>query len=128
MEVDKVFVYGTLRMGDFRGGTLSGCEQVFKECFVDSFQMLQIGGFPGIVPGEGRVLGEVYKIDEKILHTLDCIEGFSGEVNDHNLFNRVVVDVLDLEGHLACRAYVYVFNRAERDAYEVIEGGDWFNR
>jgi len=134
MEVDYVFVYGTLRQGDCRSNVFDPHSQVADECFIDGFDMLHIGGFPGLVPGCGRIRGEVYQIDERLLQTLDSIEGYYEEGDKNNLYNREIVDVFyDDGGSLVnadgegLRAYVYVFNRDSRD-YDTIPSGDWFNQ
>ena len=57
------FVYGTLRKGDSRFGVLDGCECIAAEAYLDDFQMLHLGGFPGIIHGAGRVRGVALGVD-----------------------------------------------------------------
>jgi gamma-glutamylcyclotransferase (GGCT)/AIG2-like uncharacterized protein YtfP len=133
-----VLVYGTLRQGDSRGGVLANCECVAPEAYLDGFLMLHLGGFPGIIPGEGRVRGEVYEIDEAVLKSLDAIEGYRESSPRHSLYLRQEVTAFDPEGEpvaddegepLVIFTYVYNSSR-DRGGYvpsdQIIESGDWF--
>lgn len=129
----KVFVYGTLRQGDCRSGVLQDYPCLASEAYIEGFDLLNLGAFPGIVPGEGRVRGELYEIDEVCLRVLDGIEGFRKDDPKHSLYLReqVVVEVpSDGEEELFFPdVYVYVYN-IERGADRmrpVIESGDWFD-
>ncbi len=121
----KVFVYGTLRATGSRSRLFPDGSQVFEECFIDEFDMLDVGSFPGVVPGCGRVRGETYEIDSDLLATLDAIEGFRSTGDPSNLYNRETVTVHC--GDATCQAYVYVFNQ-DSNNYDVIHSGDWFDR
>lgn len=128
----RVFVYGTLRKQDSRFGVLEGCECVAEEAYLDGFDMLHLGGFPGIVSGEGRVRGEIYEIDDQILKRLDQIEGYREDDPKHSLYIRESVDAFFDDGNSVpvnyLGIYTYVFNieRRERADFEIIESGDWF--
>lgn len=125
-----VFVYGTLRKRDCRAGVLDGYECVAEEAFLQGFDMLHLGGFPGIVPGEGIVKGELYEIDDEILRRLDGIEGFREDDPKHSLYLRekVAVDVYDEEEEETTYedVFTYVFNREPGQRATIIESGDWF--
>lgn len=129
MDIDRVFVYGTLRKNESRAGVFPGQEQLFENCHIEGFDLLHLGGFPGIVPGSGKVIGEVYSIDEDLLARLDRIEGYCGEPGPQNLYNREIVEVIDENGSVG-PAYVYVYNLegSHRDTHEKIESGDWFKK
>lgn len=130
-----VFVYGTLRKGDCRFNVLDGCECLHEEAFVDGFEMLNLGGFPGIVPGNGRIVGEIYEVDEGVLARLDAIEGYREDDPKHSLYIRQEVDAFyddggSIPGPTGCGGTIstYVFNidRNQNRDYKVIESGDWF--
>lgn len=129
-----VFVYGTLRKGDSRFGVLDDCKCIAEVAFADGFKMLSLGGFPGIVPGDGRIRGEVYEIDEEILGRLDSIEGFREDDPKHSLYLRQEIDAYyedggTIPGPTGCGGEIltYVFNEGRiRHEREVIESGDWF--
>jgi len=70
-----VFVYGTLKKGGGLHGALSHAEFV-GTAILHGFALYNLGWFPGIVPdADGRTHGEVYRVDDATLATLDRIEG-----------------------------------------------------
>jgi gamma-glutamylcyclotransferase (GGCT)/AIG2-like uncharacterized protein YtfP len=128
------FVYGTLRKGDSRFGVLDGCECIIEEAYLDGYDMLNLGSFPGIIPGEGRIRGEIYQIDDVILSRLDSIEGYREDDPKHSLYIRTVVtpgDHLGVYG-LEEDCITYVFNTEGRMQHHkkedmIVESGDWFD-
>lgn len=131
-----VFVYGTLRKGDSRSGVLDGCKRLHEVAFADGFQMLNFGGFPGIVPGNGRIVGEIYEVDEATLSRLDAIEGYREADPENSLYIRQEIDAYYEDGGSipgpngeGGRILTYVFNeQADRlRRFEVVESGDWFD-
>jgi gamma-glutamylcyclotransferase (GGCT)/AIG2-like uncharacterized protein YtfP len=84
-----------------------------------------LGSFPGIVPGEGRVLGEVYEIDDDILSILDGIECYHYASPEASLYLRETVTVEDEGGERIEEVFTYVYN-SRRARSRVIESGDWF--
>lgn len=132
-----VFVYGTLRKGDSRFGVLDGCECIHGVAFIDGFDMLNLGGFPGIVPGNGRIVGEIYEVDEEVLGQLDRIEGYREDDPKNSLYIRQKVDAFYEDGGSIprsgpkceddIRTYVYNERPGRGDRREVIESGDWFD-
>ena len=129
----RVFVYGTLRKGDSRYGVLDDCKCIAEEAYLDGYVMLHLGGFPGIISGDGRVLGEIYEIDSTILARLDSIEGYRDDDPGHSLYIRTSVDAFFDDGNSVPMNYpgifTYVFNvgRGPVREFEVIESGDWFD-
>ena len=124
-----VFVYGTLRTGDCRAGVLGNQGLVCEEAYVEGFQLLDIGSFPGVVKGDGRVRGEMHEIDDQTLGILDSIEGYHEDAPEHSLYVREVVPVLNSEGEPAGEAWIYIYNanlRARHRLPPTIESGDWF--
>lgn len=131
-----VFVYGTLRKGDSRFGVLADCKCLHEVAFVAGFEMLDLGGFPGIVPGNGKIVGEIYEVDEDTLSRLDSIEGYREDDPKHSLYIRQEVDAYyddggSIPGPTGCGGTIltYVFNEGRRQRgvdRKVIESGDWF--
>lgn len=119
-----VFVYGTLRMGDSRHGVHSFIEVLHEEAYLKGHNLLDLGAFPGVVPGDGVVRGEVHLYDT--LRVLDGIEGYREDDPKHSLYIREKVMVETPEGNL--QAYVYVFNTNQDNSRRVISSGDWFAR
>jgi gamma-glutamylcyclotransferase (GGCT)/AIG2-like uncharacterized protein YtfP len=70
-----VFVYGTLKRGHGNHHWLAGAP--FQgEAELPDVVLHDLGPFPMAVPGEGKVLGEVYRIDAGALARLDRLEGY----------------------------------------------------
>lgn len=121
-----VFVYGTLRQGDCRAGALADYPEVELDARVQGFRMLNLGAFPGIIPGEGEIKGEVYEIDAACLRLLDGIEGYREDDPENSLYRREKAMSYDSRGKEIGETYLYVFNRPSRaDLSKVITSGDW---
>lgn len=76
----RVMVYGTLKRGHGNHRALEGAEFLGREVIHGDFTMLDMGWYPGVVrakvgDSEGRVVGEVYRVNEDHLFTMDLIEG-----------------------------------------------------
>lgn len=122
-----IFVYGTLRRGEERFGLYGFQTILHEEAYLDDFQLLNIGGsFPGIVPGEGRVRGEVHLYSD--LGLLDRIECFEEAFPHQSLFLRrwVSASLPSGEPH---SAMAYVFNPdfpiPSQISLQIIGSGDW---
>lgn len=124
MEGKLLFVYGTLRKGDCRFGIPSFIKNVYKKSYLKGFQLFNLGAFPGIMIGHGRVKGEVQLYSD--FKDLDRIEGFYEEQPDLSLFIRQKVLVEVPNGEII-QTSVYVFKGIPNKKYRVIESGDWFD-
>jgi gamma-glutamylcyclotransferase (GGCT)/AIG2-like uncharacterized protein YtfP len=74
-----LFVYGSLMRGEAAHRLLTG-----RATFVDDGHvagtLLDLGRFPGLVDGPGRVWGEVWRLaTPEVLRTLDEYEGYNFE-------------------------------------------------
>jgi gamma-glutamylcyclotransferase (GGCT)/AIG2-like uncharacterized protein YtfP len=124
--VDHLFIYGTLRDGEERSVKLSKfSSKVYKDCKIRGKLInLQGGGYPGLISGDGSVVGEIHHTPD-IENTLkdendglDMIEGFNGYGEKDPLFRRI----LTYSNYIPCWTYVYA--RSPDDG-PVIESGDW---
>ena len=92
---DILFVYGTLKVGESRGNLfqseINGKYKIEKATI--KAKLYDLGPYPAIVVGNDIVYGEAVILQEglldKMLPILDRIEGFYGENNPHNLYDRV---------------------------------------
>lgn len=121
-----VFVYGTLRRGDSRFHHPHLLEVLHEEAYLEDFKMLDLGAFPGIVPGKGVVRGEIHLFSS--LDDLDRIEGYRERDPDSSLYIRRLVEV-QLPTSDNYEAWTYTFNlkgnRLGQRELRVVEGGDW---
>ena len=124
--VDHLFTYGTLRDGEERSGILSKFSiKVYKDCKIRGKLInLQGGRYPGLISGDGSVVGEIHHTPD-IENTLkdendglDMIEGFNGYGEKDPLFRRI----LTYSNEIPCWTYVYA---RSPDYGPVIESGDW---
>lgn len=90
-----------------RGATLVGPGEVRG-------RLLDLGWYPGLVPGQGRVHGEVYRLDDhELLGTLDREEGYN--------FQRRTALVTLVDGRRA-RAWVYLYCGPQERAVPIPDG------
>ena len=97
-----VFVYGTLLSGEANHSLLDDSE-IVGNGHIFGYKMYDIGFYPGIIPGEGTVLGELYKVTDETLIRLDWLEG------EGSLYIRKSMPV-HLESGEACDAFIYEYN------------------
>ena len=122
--VNHLFIYGTLRDGEERAEILSEfSSKVYKDCKVRGSLIDLPEGYPGLINGDGSVVGEIHHTPkiQNALEALDRIEGFEGYGEDGSLFHRVMTYSNDIP----CWTYVYA---KSPDDGPVIESGDWCKR
>lgn len=122
--VDHLFIYGTLRDGEERSVKLSEfSSKVYNGCKIKGSLIDLPGGYPGLISGDGSVVGEIHHTPniENALEKLDEIEGFNGYGEKDPLFHRI----LTYSNDIPCWTYVYA---GSPDDGPVIESGDWLNR
>ena len=98
-----VFVYGTLLTGEANHDYYLKDSGPACKGYITGFEMYDIGSFPGIVYGEGIVLGELYAVTPQVLERLDCLEG------EGSLYIREFVPVT-VDNGFPVFASVYVYN------------------
>ena len=70
-----IFVYGSLMQGFQHHDVLEGAVALGPRSTTDSWSLIDLGRFPGVVPGHQSVVGELYRIGEPLLMRLDQLEG-----------------------------------------------------
>jgi gamma-glutamylcyclotransferase (GGCT)/AIG2-like uncharacterized protein YtfP len=110
-----LFTYGTLMRGYglhavlARGASPMGTGSVRGH-------LLDLGRYPGLIDGRGRVRGEVYRLDDtELLPVLDREEGYN--------FARSIA-IVTLAGGRRLRAWVYRY-RGSRERAVPIPHGDY---
>ena len=129
----KVFVYGTLRTGDSRYGVDTFVGMLAPEAYINGFDMLDLGSFPGLVANpdklsqtvdyETAIRGEVHEYEN--LRVLDVIEGYDEAQPKEGFYSRIQLPAFTKDGKVLEDCWVYIFNSKSR-AGSIIECGDWF--
>ena len=116
-----IFIYGTLMPGlrleaEMHGARFMGPAQV-------QGRLVDLGSYPGLLPGDGQVTGEVYEADDAHLTRLDGVEGVVPGDRAESHYWREVVTVLSgpLQGQ---QVQTYVYNRPT-DGCTPIPHGDY---
>lgn len=83
--------------------------------------LFDLGEYPGLLPGDGQVVGELYELaDPTLIHELDEYEGYNALMPSQSEYIRRVTRLIDP----AVDAWVYYFNGDTRGSARVISG-DW---
>jgi gamma-glutamylaminecyclotransferase len=114
-QLTRVFVYGTLLVGERNHHLLEGARRVAEARTGPAFTLHDFGPFPGLVAGGSHaVLGEVYEVDEPALAALDRLE-------DHPSFYQRTS--IRLEDGTAVQAYLL---RPDQVSHlPIIPSGSW---
>ena len=114
----RLFVYGLLRKGDEMANLMSGAKAL-GEVQVHGYDLFDLGDYPGAVPGEGSVTGELYELPgPEAFEVLDRAERC---FDTPPLYRRQVVKAGPK------LAWMYIYARSTDHAPR-IESGDWFDR
>lgn len=122
---DLIAVYGLLRAGE-TGFEQFGLAHAFKDAgpCVLTGELWDLGRYPGLVEGEGRVLGELFEVlDPTVMTRLDAFEDYWPRDPARSRYERRKVQLIEPDR----QAWVYVWLLG-LDAARRIESGDWLNR
>lgn len=117
--------YGTLRRG---GGALErlglASELTYAGRCVIPGVLSVISWYPGLVPGEGRVIGDLFLVpDAATVALLDRFEGYRPGDPAGSLYVRREIDLIEPEG----LAWTYLWTGPVAEAAR-IPSGDWLAR
>ena len=117
MSAARIFVYGSLLVGEenhfyLRMATLLGSAQTEP-----GYYMVNLGPYPAMVAGgDGVVEGEVYDVDAPTLAALD-------ELEEHpDVYQRVPIQLS------VGPAQTYVMTAAQAAVYPLFQGSNWRQR
>lgn len=118
----NLFVYGTLKQdGRLTLARFPGAKFVSRaETIEELHGMISLGSFPGVIPGNSRVVGEVWEVDRDTKQQVDRIEGYP------TFYNRQIVDTT------AGPAWMYYLTDSDFPNEEVVQPNkqntvEWFN-
>ena len=120
---DLVAFYGSLMSG-FEAPRSLGIESAlrFRGPCLCVGQLYDLGDYPGLRRGPGRVVAELYEvIDLGAVETLDEFEGFDPRCPEESLYLRERIRLLE---PVDTEAWIYVYNHPP-DVERQILSGDW---
>jgi gamma-glutamylcyclotransferase (GGCT)/AIG2-like uncharacterized protein YtfP len=125
MKTDLFFVYGTLKVGGRFAKQFDDVRISSVKAEVDGFDLYNLGSFPGIKPGMGKVVGELheYRDPERVTHRMDSIEGYTPEIKD-GMYLRRRVPVKTETGEIK-EANIYIYNFKISSHAKKLESGVW---
>ena len=113
----RVFVYGTLRVGEPYHHLMHACEYLGQRTTLPQYELVNIGRYPGLIQnGTTRVVGDLFLVSSETLQKLDEYEGYPEDYSRESI---------DLEGAETATAYIY---RLSIEKCPKIASGDWKKR
>ncbi|PFQ44409.1 branched-chain alpha-keto acid dehydrogenase [Bacillus cereus] len=117
-----VFVYGTLRIGHTNAHYMQGAICIADRAWTYGKLFDTNEGYPAMICSyEEKVYGEVYKVNDEVLHKLDELEEYTGNA-ETDLYDRITQTVY--VGNREIHAYVYIA-QDKKMLKKVIDSGDW---
>lgn len=98
----QVFVYGTLMKGESNHYFLKNSKYI-NNAILDGYEMYNVGYYPAIIPGEGRIIGELYEVPLSDMPSIDMLEG------EGSLYLRKCKTINKIPSQRTL-AYLYEFN------------------
>ncbi len=125
-QADYVAAYGSLRQGfalPDEPGELAQLLTSEGPCLING-ELYDMGDYPGLVAGDGHVVGELYRLsDLKALRLIDRFERYDAIDPEGSLYLRRCVRLAEPSAD----AWVYFYNRPVNDMPRV-PGDDWARR
>ncbi|MBT0717451.1 gamma-glutamylcyclotransferase [Rosenbergiella epipactidis] len=110
----RIIVYGSLRRKQGNSHWMTNA-QWLGDYQVEGYELYNLGHYPGVIPGEGTIEGEVYRIDATTLGELDALRTKGGE------YKRQLVSTP------YGSAWMYIYQRSVAGRPQ-IPSGDWLER
>lgn len=124
--INRIFVYGTLKPGGRFNYLTAGLGlKSVSPAYIDGFDLygLKPQNYPGIVPGRGRVYGDVLEF-ESIIKGLEVLDELEGVAKKPPLYHRQKTIIFPQQKE----AWVYIFNMnefKETTKLILIKSGEW---
>ncbi|MDI9223812.1 gamma-glutamylcyclotransferase [Pantoea sp. EA-12] len=110
----RIIVYGSLRRKQGNSHWMTNA-QWLGDHQIEGFDLYNLGHYPGVVEGAGKVCCEVYRIDASTLGELDALRTKNGE------YKRQLIQTP------YGTAWLYVYQRSIAGRTR-IASGDWLKR
>lgn len=131
-EPAALFVYGTLKRGQLNSSLLIPHARSVERGWIRG-SLFDVGLFPALAEGEGKVYGELVQLDAQnlaeVLAVIDALEEYREDDPNGSTYLRRVVEVTT-EGADTVPAYAYFYNVAHTgipqvDNFPLVESGEW---
>jgi gamma-glutamylcyclotransferase (GGCT)/AIG2-like uncharacterized protein YtfP len=125
-ETGFFFVYGTLKEGGHFAEGFNEFRVRSDKANLQGYNLYDLGWFPGIVPGSGKVIGELHEYEnpDTVLKVMDRIEGYTGRPVDSLFIRKLVTVTVNETGEkVTCNAYV--LNGEPSSSAKKIDSGVW---
>ncbi|MBE5106720.1 gamma-glutamylcyclotransferase [Bacillus thuringiensis] len=117
-----VFVYGTLRKEQTNAYYMQSAKCIADEAWTYGKLFDTNEGYPAMIcSNEEKVYGEVYEVNDEILHKLDELEEYTGNA-ETDLYDRITQTVYTTDNEI--QAYVYIA-QDKKMLKKDIDSGDW---
>ncbi|KFX60236.1 gamma-glutamylcyclotransferase [Clostridium botulinum] len=132
----NIFVYGSLREGFFNYNKyLDGKVIEVKPARLKGMHLYHMPykGYPAILPGNGEIIGEIVSVKDydNTIKAIDDMEGFINTDNPKNEYNKILLEVEDLNTKNKENCYVYFYNKHIDSIFDEkavhIPHGNWKN-
>ena len=124
MNYTDIFVYGTLRKGFHNHSLLSNSEYLGNAKTVCKYVMFSRGiPFVSRAVKMTQITGEIYRVSDAVLRSVDSLESFYPESPDQSWYDRQEIELITNEGAQQ-RAFIY-FN--ENETGRIIPSGDYLD-
>ena len=117
----KLFVYGTLLRGLSRARMLRSSR--FLGPALLAGRLFDLGSYPGLLAGQGLVVGEIHLVDSSALQRIDRVEDFDTRDPKGSLYRRKAVPARRFSGRVET-VETYFYNHPS-DAGVLIPHGDY---
>lgn len=127
------FVYGSLKPGYFNNKKyLENYNLKYYSAEIDGkLYSLANKDYPAVIEGNDKVKGYLFECDEKkIIDDLDSLEKYNKLDSSKSEYNRLILDVYNVELKVNCKANVYLYNNVNNDYNKLgdlieFDGNDW---
>lgn len=110
----KVFVYGSLleNFYNYNKYLVGKVEEKSYGRTMGKLYHLKNEGYPAMIRGKDFIYGEIFEVYDWDITVarLDELEGYYGEGNPHNLYNKTLIEVEVLPGKSKELVYAYLYN------------------
>lgn len=127
----KIFVYGSLREGFFNFDKYIHSTAKKIEMGLVEGRLYAIKGkeYPALLLEEGKVIGEIITLENCDMDAMDAMENYFGEGNPLNEYNKIPMEVKNLETGEIEILNIYAYNKTNPQfSYEnliPVPSGDW---